>query len=717
MAPAITRAIVSIYYLLFLATPLVLTPWNYELFEFNKMLLVYSGSIIIGTLWTIRMILEKRVLLHKTPLDIPIALLLTSHLISTVHSIDPHISVWGYYGRFNGGLMSLISYLVLYYGLVSNVPVEKNKKTIHTMLIISLISGLLVSLYGIAQHFGIDAHLWVQDVQNRVFSTLGQPNWLAAYLAILMPVAMAFMVVPPSEYRISNHMFRISRFIFLIVAMVFYITLLYTKSRSGFLAFWIANVAFWAGTYGSTLRKATSPAALFRWAAGIHLALVIITISIGSPFDQINKVFTVFENRHEAPQQETPSQPTSTTSAEAAPPVQTIHITDSGEIRKLVWEGAVEATRARPYFGWGVDTFAWVYYQFKPVEHNHTSEWDFLYNKAHNEYLNYAATTGLIGLGTYLLVIGSFAIWFLVQLLRSTHTRKHTISIGLFAGWVSLLVTNFFGFTVVITSLYFWLIPACVVTLLQKYKQTNILPTESLSLRQWILVGICASAALYLLSSVALYWHADTRYAEARSAYARGNYSAAYREITQAIAARPYEPVYHDQLASTLAHLAAIQYEREQNTQETVGETATATELAEKAIASSNSALQLSPGNITFWKSRTRMFYNMSAIDDSYARDALKTILEAQSRAPTDPLITYNVGIVYEINNDRENALLSFKKALELKKDYKDAAWALAIFYEDENPEESERWLHYILEQIDPHDIEVKKKLGQEIPQ
>ncbi|MCR4263845.1 MAG: hypothetical protein NUV98_03975, partial [Candidatus Roizmanbacteria bacterium] len=257
-----------------------------------------------------------------------------------------------------------------------------------------------------------------------------------------------------------------------------------------------------------------------------------------------------------------------------------------------------------------------------------------------------------------------------------------------------------------------------IIVLFQRNKQPGAkeIPVKSIDLKQWIPVGATLGTTIYLLWSLALYWRADYFYADARSAYGKGNYASSYRLIIKSINARPYEPLYHDQLASSLAQLAAIRFEEEYARTDTEDDEMTSsTELAEQAISASNVSLQLSPGNVSFWKSRTRMFYNLSQIDDAYAEDALKSVLEAQSRAPNDPLIAYNVGIVYELNDNRKKALESFKKALELKKDYKDAAWALAIFYQDENPEESEKWLRYILEQIDPNDAEVKKKLGEEL--
>jgi len=171
------------FYALFFLVPLVMTPWNFELFEYNKMMLVYILTILITASWLIKMVFRRRVIFTRTFLDIPLIIFFASQLLSTIFSIDRHTSLWGYYSRFHGGLFSSVSYLLLYYALVSNLNREKVFKSLYSLLI----SATLVSLYGVAEHFGIDAKYWVQDVQNRVFSTLGQPNWLAAWLVALRP--------------------------------------------------------------------------------------------------------------------------------------------------------------------------------------------------------------------------------------------------------------------------------------------------------------------------------------------------------------------------------------------------------------------------------------------------------------------------------------------------------------------------------------------------
>src|SRR5688500_15955986 len=114
------KVLIYSFYTLFFLTPLIWLPVNYELFEFNKMMLVYLLTSIITFSWLIKMVLEKKLLVKRTPLDILILLFLTANILSTIFSIDRTLSVWGYYSRSNGGLLSIISYILLYYALVSN---------------------------------------------------------------------------------------------------------------------------------------------------------------------------------------------------------------------------------------------------------------------------------------------------------------------------------------------------------------------------------------------------------------------------------------------------------------------------------------------------------------------------------------------------------------------------------------------------------------------
>jgi len=392
---------------LFFFVPLILWPYSSEVFEFNKTVFVYGMTTIITALWLYRSISAGKIIFCRTILDIPIILFLTSQLISTIVSIDPLTSVFGYYSRFNGGLLSTLCYSFLYWAFVSNMTKSYTVYAIRSILA----SAVLVSIYGVLEHFGIDKNVWVQDVQSRIFSTLGQPNWLAAWLVAIIPITWFFSLEKKKFW------------LYFFGSLLFFIVILFTKSRSGLAGFVITDFIFWGYT-------------LLKFKKGFLKEFLIFNISFLVLFLVIKSPIT----RNQSPSTSGPALETGGT--------------ESGTIRKIVWKGAVQVWLHNPVFGTGPETFAYSYFLYRPIEHNQTSEWNFVYNKAHNEYLNIAANTGSFGLLSYLGLI-IFSIFIFLK----------TKNYYLLAGYTGLAITNFFGFSVVPTQLEFFLFPAIAIAL------------------------------------------------------------------------------------------------------------------------------------------------------------------------------------------------------------------------------------------------------------
>lgn len=709
MIAHISSCIIKIgFALLFILVPLILTPWNYELFEFNKMMLVYALTAVVVGAWVIKMLSEKELRLARTPLDIPIALFFTSQLVSTIFSIDPFMSWFGYYSRFNGGMWSVICYVLLYYAFVTN------KQDIPRILTITLTSGTLVAIYGVLERFGIDKNLWVQDVQTRVFSTLGQPNWLAAYLVALTPLALAFGIKQESqESKVkSNHSYVSLRFLaFLLLTVLLFLVLLFTRSRSGLLGFAIADVVFWIFLFIKLSKeKIKIPFFIF------HFALCIIVFINGTSIEGIDK----FVSFHGITSRLTRSvTQVASPSAQPVGPALETGGTESGTIRKYVWEGAVNAWRSSVktmLVGTGTETFALAFYQFKPPAHNLTSEWDFLYNKAHNEYLNYLATTGIFGLGSYLLFIGTFVVWFL----KSQYTihniqqgRKNLnwsldignwiLNIALFSGWLSILVTNFFGFSVVIVQIFFFLFPAMVLSLfgIKNYRNFKMpLGDASLSVLQFA-AGI---GSVLIIVSLANLWRADVAYALGYRANRYGNYDVAERFLTRAIALYPAAPLYHDERATAIANLAVAAINDKQATK--------AAELARLSLEESDRTLTISPRNVTFWKTRTKIFYGFADFDPSFTKQAIQSMNVAYALSPVDPKIAYNLAVLYGQNGDTQKALELFNQAMTLKPNYRDAYWGLYVLSIEAGQQDRARAvLKQYLDTVDPTDKEFLERI------
>ncbi len=682
--------IISGFLTLFFLIPLLLTPLNYELFEYNKMMAVYALTTLIVGAWLGKMVSQKKIIFQKTPFDLPILLFFLSQVLSFVFSLDRHVSLWGYYSRFHGGLISTLSYFLLYYALVSNLDREKIIK----LLKISLLSGFLVAFYGFLEHFGIDKDLWVQDVMNRVFSTLGQPNWLAAYLAILLPITMAFFLNEKCKMQNVKLQFKIKNlfkplFFSYFFSLIYFVTLLFTKSRSGLLAFGFTYSFFWAGLF---LTQRPNSKVLLRPFLFFTLSFFFFLLIVGTPWTP--KI------------QELIVKPAQTTLLKPQGPALETGGTESGEIRKIVWKGAWDIARHYPLFGSGVETFAYAYYQYRPQEHNLVSEWDFLYNKAHNEYLNFAATTGFVGLGAYLLFILFFIVWFLKIFKFEFLISNRNLLLALFSGWLSILITNFFGFAVVTVALYFYLIPGMTWLIVTGQKTEKATPKNPLSQKQKVFLLLLLFLIFSCLFSLGRRWYADTVFNRGYLLAKSDSYKEAYFTYHEAINLNQGEPFYRDELAYTAAILASAAWEQKEAT--------VSSQLADEAITQNQLALKISPLNVNFWKTQTKVYYTLATIDPKYNEDALAAIMKAQKLAPSDAKISYNLALLYGRNNNPKMAIKTLEETVSLKPNYQDARFALALYYKEAGRQnEAIVQLRYILEKIQSDAAEVKEKLKE----
>lgn len=691
------KLIFILFAILFFFVPLILWPYTSEVFEFNKIILVYILTTLIVSAWLARTVLAQKTVFRRTLLDIPLLVFLGSQIISTIISIDPQTSLLGYYSRFNGGLISTICYSLLYWAFVSNLD---RKHALYTIYYI-LASAVLVSIYGVLEHFGIDKNVWVQDVQSRVFSTLGQPNWLSAWLIALIPISWSLSLSEKFSIKSKKFWFYFS------LSALFFITFLFTKSRSGLLAFGVMYLFFWSSAIWKLKKEILKPFVI------ISSSLLIISLIIGTQFTP--GVSELFNRNRALP---------AVALAQAEPALE-VGGTESGTIRKIVWKGGLDIWKNYPIFGSGIETFAFAYYAHRPAEHNLVSEWDFIYNKAHNEFLNIAANSGTIGLVSYLILIGITFFMFIQKLsyhfpdinfqlknknekLKNDNlliTGNWYLVIGLLAGYVSLLVTNFFGFSVVPTQLQFYLFPAIAIALgaNEEFINNNVKRKTTTNLQKIGVVTILIITS-YFLILISRYWYADYLYSTGKNYNSAGRYETAIKYLTQAVNLGPNQPLYHNDLATAYVPLA-VGYNQQKDTENSKKYT-------DLAISESKKAIELSPNNVNYKRTIFGVYIRLSLIDPNYLVAAGYTLMDAIKLAPTDAKLYYNLALVYARTGETELALTTLQKTIELKSNYKEARLAYAILLnEKKETAKAKEQLEYILTKIDPNDALAKQTL------
>lgn len=696
--------------------PFVVLPVNSELFEFNKMIFIYVIATLILGAWLLRSFQEAKIAIRKTPFDIPIAIFLVSQIISTLFSIDQHTSFFGYYGRFNGGLLSTFTYIFLYYGFVSNIDRNKDK-IIKAIFGISVVSSLLVVLWGLPGTFNhdlscllftskFDNSCWTAQFRpaERMFSTLGQPNWLGSYLSITFFIGIFLSLTTQSKKW---------RFISILGVLASYIGILLSRSRSSMGSLVPGVILLVVYLFILFLRnKHWFSLAKNKFLGSLLIGLIVVTFIAKTGIPQVDSILTFsFLKKAVLP-------PITSPHAPAQLPTKSLEvvggITESLDIRKIVWKGAWELGMQYPLFGTGVETFGYAYYSVRPAAHNLTSEWDYLYNKAHNEYLNLLATTGWFGLGSYIALMCWMGVFLLQKIIKhksdTTSTLYYLVLIGIYA---SICITNFIGFSITVINVYWYLLLGFLV-LYDEEDKTVVTNNNKVSLAQ---TGIALLLVLWLLNSIGTYWVADFKYAQSDAALKGNNIEASVRLLQEALALRD-EHVYEDKLSYALAQYAYLASYQKQKDK--------AAEMIDVAEKLNLKSIKSSPQNVLYWKTRVKnqfIFYQMS-LNKKYLFTGLAALDEADKLAPTDPKIPYFSATYYSLLYDDENdtkqkklfqnkSMDSIEKAITLKPDYGDAFYLkIQLLKKYGNKVEGKKLLEWYIPRFAPTNEEIKKELS-----
>ena len=398
------KAIKILINVLVFFTPLVFVTNTNELYEFPKIYFVYFIGITIFLVFCILLLFSK--VKVRFP-SLPVLFYLSAAIISTIFSSHLYTSVWGYYTRFNGGLISIMVFVGIY--LVFSSALKKDN--ISNILSLLTINSIPVSIFGISQHYaGV----------TRIYTTIGQPNWAAAYIAMIIPLTIF------RYFRANDR----GVFLFGVIYLLEFACLWFTYSISGFLGFSASMIVLFVLNRKEFLNKRVFVKAV----PIVVLSVLIAVLNLGVFRQRIEDI--LIDVRKVA-----------FTSVYALENVSAVsnNLSDPGFIRTGLWEGTLKLATSSPkvlLVGTGPETFPYAFQPFRPKVLNYSSEWDFVFNKPHNYYLEILATMGILGLVSYGILM--------FKVLRTKHPF-------LVPSLVSLFVSNIFGWPTVATTLVFWI--------------------------------------------------------------------------------------------------------------------------------------------------------------------------------------------------------------------------------------------------------------------
>jgi O-antigen ligase len=178
--------------------PVYFNPLGYQAFYFAKALLLQFGACLLLGLYLARWFLERHertpvnllTTLRQSPLQAVAVVFGLVWAVSTTFSIMPEASLWGSLARKNG-LISIISLIALF--LIVSEQMRKRSQVCRALGTLVL-SSAVVSLTGILLIVFPQVWEW-SSFSGRVASTDGNPLSLSAFLAMVLPVNLALVMM------------------------------------------------------------------------------------------------------------------------------------------------------------------------------------------------------------------------------------------------------------------------------------------------------------------------------------------------------------------------------------------------------------------------------------------------------------------------------------------------------------------------------------------
>jgi len=654
-----------LYALVFLI-PLFWLPLTIEVYEFNKQYLLVFLVSLAFLAWLAKLVVVRRKLFfRRTALDLWILVFMIIMILSAVFSIDEISSWFGFYGRFSGSVIGVLALMVMYFVVVNNVESanpEKGKSIwglsldkIYSLFMVSSWIAIVVaylSIFNLWSRIPGIPELMVTRSFNPVSGSL---EGLAIFLAMAMSLVIGLIL----SQSLDKKKIGATRIIFLIVSLILLLLINFSSAwiTLGVTMFVLLVIAFWTRIFRERVNLLTLP-------------IILLLISVFYLFGLPAKIGFL-------------------SGLETLLPLPQELILDSGVARTVAWQ----SLKDYPVLGSGPGTYLADFVKFKPAEFNNNEFWNVRFDRGPSHIMETMGTTGILGILSYILILGVFLIIGLVFLSRKRlkvlsanypiSDKRHPISVfPLILAWISLLVAQFVYTQNTVLAFYFWFFMALGVVVWQgvqnkPFKKISFtfekMPEVGLVMNVILIILVFALASFFYMGG--RFYLSDLRFIEPVESNEE-----LVAKIESSVILNNYRENYRQALSQAYlitAWAEANKPEGEQNIQLLQA-------LAAGSIQQARMATSLSPNSVSAWENLGAIYRDAQGLVGGILPFALEAFTQATELEPANPFFyreRCRLNLISEEKNWDET--IGFcQKAVDLKDNYLDAHVQLALVYE-----------------------------------
>jgi len=679
--------ITAAFVLIFLGVPLFFTGLTLQGMAFEKQIFFYFITLIGFFAWILKGILQGKIIIKKTPLDIPILIFLAVMLINGIFSVNKWNSFLGGYNMPVKSFVGVLFIALFYWLLVSNIN-KKRLKIISFSLVLSI--GLVVIfailnffsvnlIGGILGIFGISSPAWATALAEQSgFNTIGMVSSLEMFIAGGMLILLGVLGGTKGEEgrkgqegQEGSPVLREGR--------GDYGATIATSSR---IMQWVKNFIIYILLAGClfSIFVLGSYISLISLIVGLGILLILCMSGL---VDAQKKIFTI----------------TSILFAVilvyifiGKPPITLKPLpTEVGLARSASWQISKETFKDKYLLGTGMGNYGYAFNKYRPITFNDNALWNTRFSEATGLFYEAIGTVGIVGIVAFILLLLAYLGVVVYSVLGNTNQRElehestrmgadNFLYISLFAASVVFGIDLMFYLTSGTLIVFCAIIAALGMAVIALNKKEyfkdfelsyNVKPEYALALS---FAFICLScAAILIFINLSKIYVADI-YAK-KALISETEELAVYR-IQKAIKLNPYQGMYYQKLGDLMARLGDEEMKNDNR------DLNKAQNFLTNALSMHKKAIELMPASAFSWENLGVLSELIVRYDPTMLNEAEAAYNNAIALDPLNPALRMRIAVVQEAKADLvsaedqavakkdfyDNARTNFLKAIELKR-------------------------------------------------
>jgi O-antigen ligase len=340
-------------------------------------------------------------------------------LISTLFSDFSYIAIFGETQRRNG----FIQYLSLSIILVAT-SIFVRTFNVKKFFIVTYFIATISVIYSLMQTTGNDFVNW-NNPYNSIISTLGNPNFAAAVMAVMGVMIFSSIFISTFQYT--------QKVIAVMISILLLFVIYKSNARQGLLAYFLGVGIFltiWLWTKNKKF-------GIFAVVAG----LVIFIISVLGML-QIG-------------------------------PLERYLYKPSVSIRGYYWRAGVEMLKSHPFFGVGIDSYGLYFKEYREVRYPLTYGFELTSSNAHNTFIQFFATGGFF-LGIAYLLLNGYILKRAIFGIRNLTENSRMYLVAIFSAWIAFHAQSLISIDNIGISIWGWILGGSIVGLSVSATATEI---------------------------------------------------------------------------------------------------------------------------------------------------------------------------------------------------------------------------------------------------